>query len=76
MGGCETLCHIPGDPEAHSHKDSCVHAQEVIQKVLFSYLWLKALHKQEVKAQTECIWLIHFVVQQKLTQHCEAIILQ
>ena len=23
-----------------------------------------------------CIWLIHFVVQQKLTQHCEAIILQ
>ena len=23
-----------------------------------------------------CRWLIHFVVQQKLTQHCEAIILQ
>ena len=23
-----------------------------------------------------CIWLIHFVVQQKLTQYCEAIILQ
>ena len=23
-----------------------------------------------------CIWLIHFAVQQKLTQHCEAIILQ
>ena len=23
-----------------------------------------------------CIWLIHFVVQQKLTKHCEAIILQ
>ena len=23
-----------------------------------------------------CIWLIHSVVQQKLTQHCEAIILQ
>ena len=23
-----------------------------------------------------CIWLIHFVVQQKLAQHCEAIILQ
>ena len=22
-----------------------------------------------------CIWLIHFVVPQKLTQHCEAIIL-
>ena len=22
-----------------------------------------------------CIWLIHFVVQQKLTQYCEAIIL-
>ena len=22
-----------------------------------------------------CIWLIHVVVQQKLTQHCEAIIL-
>ena len=21
-----------------------------------------------------CIWLIHFVVQQKLTQHCKAII--
>ena len=24
----------------------------------------------------ECIWLIHFVVQQKLTQYCEVIILQ
>ena len=23
-----------------------------------------------------CIWLIHFVVQQKLAQYCEAIILQ
>ena len=23
-----------------------------------------------------CIWLIHFVVQQKLTEYCEAIILQ
>ena len=23
-----------------------------------------------------CIWLIHFVVQQKLTHHCKAIILQ
>ena len=23
-----------------------------------------------------CIWLIYFVVQQKLTQHCEEIILQ
>ena len=23
-----------------------------------------------------CIWLTHFVIQQKLTQHCEAIILQ
>ena len=23
-----------------------------------------------------CIWLIHFVVQQKLTQHCETTILQ
>ena len=23
-----------------------------------------------------CIWLIHFVVQQKLTQHCKTIILQ
>ena len=23
-----------------------------------------------------CIWLIHFVVQQKLTQYCEAIILR
>ena len=23
-----------------------------------------------------CIWLIHFVVQQKLTQYCEAIIFQ
>ena len=23
-----------------------------------------------------CIWLIHFVIQQKLTQYCEAIILQ
>ena len=23
-----------------------------------------------------CIWLIHFAVQQKLTQYCEAIILQ
>ena len=23
-----------------------------------------------------CIWLIHFVVQQELTQYCEAIILQ
>ena len=23
-----------------------------------------------------CLWLIHFVVQQELTQHCEAIILQ
>ena len=23
-----------------------------------------------------CIWLIHFSVQQKLTQYCEAIILQ
>ena len=23
-----------------------------------------------------CIWLIHFFVQQKLTQYCEAIILQ
>ena len=23
-----------------------------------------------------CIWLIHFVVQQKLTQHCKAIVLQ
>ena len=23
-----------------------------------------------------CVWLIHFIVQQKLTQHCKAIILQ
>ena len=23
-----------------------------------------------------CVWLIHFVVQQKLTQYCEEIILQ
>ena len=23
-----------------------------------------------------CTWLVHFVVQQKLIQHCEAIILQ
>ena len=23
-----------------------------------------------------CLWLIHFVVQQKLTQYCEAVILQ
>ena len=23
-----------------------------------------------------CIWLIHFVIQQKLTHHCKAVILQ
>ena len=30
----------------------------------------------EIPLGRVCIWLIHFVVQQKLTQNCEAVILQ
>ena len=45
---------------------------------------LEGLDREDVREAQEgvdmgtcvCIWLIHFVVQRKLTQHCEAIIVQ
>ena len=38
--------------------------------------WRVAVRKSERAGMFVYTWLIHFVVQQKLTQHCKAIILQ
>ena len=42
-----------------------------------STLYLKtSLRQPYKKTNLVYVWLIHFAVQQKLTQHCKAIILQ
>ena len=56
-------------------RTSCI-AQGTLLSALWWPKWEEIKKKQKTKNRL-CvyIWLIHFVVQQKLTQHCKAIII-